>query len=272
MRCLILAIALLALGHDCARAAAAQNQKNNKNSQSTQQAKQELDAAKDKLKDANQDLNKAEKEVEKAEAAHRSAVAKIQKARQDALAEHGKKLGLPTAAAQHTAAQRAFDTAHAAFVKEVRTSADHQAAAKAAEEASARMQKLRDDSGLSTEKRQQVTAELAKILRRPVDLERERTETDSNLQQLRLKIGDAGKQVASIQGQAAKAAEDDSDVKAAVQAEREALEKLKTARAEVDKEKKDVAAAQKKATTEAQQLQKAQAQSASKNKKGKNDK
>ena len=87
MRPLILAAAILALGLDCAQAAAAQNQKNNKG-QTSQQAKQELDAAKDKLKDANQDLNKAEKDVDKAEAAHQSAQAKIQKARQAAIVEH----------------------------------------------------------------------------------------------------------------------------------------------------------------------------------------
>ena len=270
MRCLICLLVLAALWLGSAPAPA-QNQKNNK-SQTSQQAKQELDAAKDKLKDANQDLNKAEKEADKAESAHQSALGKIQKARQAALAEHGKKLGLPTAVAQHAAAQRAFDTAHAALVKEIRAGADHQAAAKGAEEASNRMQKLRDDTALSGEKKQQLTSELAKILRRPVELERERTETDSNLQQLRLKIAEAGKQVAAIQGQTAKAAEDDSDVKAAQQAERDTADKLKTARADVDKQKKDVAAAQKKAVTEAQQLQKAQSQTTAKNKKGKNDK
>lgn len=270
MRRLICFLTVVAFGHVSAFAAA-QNQKSNK-SQTSQQAKQELDAAKDKLKDASQDLNKAEKEADKAEAAHQSALAKIQKARQAALAEHGKKLGLPVAVAQHTAAQRAFDTAHAALVKEIRASTDHQAAAKAAEAASARMQQLRDDTVLSGEKKQQLTAELAKTLRRPAELERERAEADSNLQQLRLKIAEAGKQVAAIQGQTARAAEDDSDVKAAQQAERDAADKSKTARAEVDKQKKDVTAAQKKATTESQQFQKAQSQAQSKAKKGKNDK
>lgn len=257
---------VVALCHSSAFGAA-QSQKSK--SQTSQQAKQELDAAKDKLKDANQDLNKAEKEADKAEAAHQSALAKIQKVRQAAIAEHGKKLGLPTAAAQYGTAQRAFDAAHTSLVKEIRAGADYQAAAKAAEEASARMQKLRDDIEFSGEKRQQLTADLAKILRRPVELERGRTERDSNLQQLRLRIGEAGKQVTVIQGQVAKAAENDSDVKAAVQAERDAADKFKTARAEVDKQKKDVATAQKKATTEAQQFQKAQSETSAKNKKGK---
>lgn len=270
MRRLICFLAVVALGHVSAFAAA-QNQKTTK-AQTSQQAKQELDAAKDKLKDASQDLNKAEKEADRAESAHQSALTKIQKARQAALAEHGKKLGLPTAVAQHTVAQRAFDTAHTALVKEIRAGADHQAAAQAAEAASARMQQLREDTALTPEKRQQLTADLAKTLRRPSELERERTDADSNLQQLRLKIAEAGKQVAAIQGQAAKAAEDDSDVKAALQAERDASDKVKTARAEVEKQKKDVTAAQKKAATESQQFQKAQSQAQSKAKKGKNDK
>ena len=263
-----LVLAALSLGP---APAVAQNQKSAKN-QTSQQAKQELDAAKDKLKDANQDLNKAEKDAEKAESAHQSALGKIQKARQAALAEHGKKLGLPTALAQHAAAQRAFATAHAALVKEIRAGADHQAAAKAAEEASASMQKLRDDTALYSEKKLQLTSELAKILRRPVELERERTEADSNLQQLRFKIAEAGKQVVAIQGQTAKAAENDSDVKAAQQAERDTAGKLKSAHADVEKQKKDVAAAQKKAATESEQFQKAQSQTTAKNKKGKNDK
>ena len=269
MRQLIIAVAMLALGLDCARAAAAQNQKNSKG-QPSQQAKQELDAAKDKLKDANQDLSKAEKDMDKAESAHQSAQAKIQKARQAAIAAQGKKLGLPTATAQHTSAQRGFETAHSALVKEIRASTEHQAATKASAQASAQMQQLRDDPALPAERKQQFTAELAKTLRRPAELERERTEADANLQQLRLKLAETGKQVTAIQAQAAKAAEGDSDMQAAQQAERDAADKLKSARAEVDKHKKEVAAAQKKATTESQQYQKAQSQT--KIKPGKNDK
>lgn len=66
-------------------------------SNSTAQAKKELDEAKSKLKDENQDLDKAEKEADKAEAARKAAAAKVQQARQAALVEHGRKLGLPVA-------------------------------------------------------------------------------------------------------------------------------------------------------------------------------
>ena len=266
MRLLIFSSAFAGIILTCHPAAAAQNQKNSK-SQSSQQAKQELDAAKDKLKEANQDLNKAEKEVDKAEAAHLAAQGKIQKARQAALAEHGKKLGLPNALAQHASAQRAFDAAHTALVKEIRAGADHQAAAKAGEQASARLQQLRDDTALDAERKRGITSELAKTLRRPAEMERERTETDPNLQQLRLKMADAARQAAAVQGQAQKAAEEDGDVKAAQQSERDAADKLKAARAEADKQKKEAAAAQKKANTETQQFQKTQSQT--KNKKGK---
>ncbi|KAF0179647.1 MAG: hypothetical protein FD161_1264 [Limisphaerales bacterium] len=239
-------------------------------SASTQQAKQELDAAKDKLKDANQELNKAEKDFDKAKAAHDSAGAKIAKARAAAMAEHGKKLGLPTAIAQRDAAQRAIEAAQTALSKEIRAQADYQAAAKEAEKASGRLQAVRDDTSLSDEKKKLLTAELSKAIRRPAELERERIEADAGIQQLRGKATEAGKQVAVVQSQAQKAAEEDNDVKAAQQAERNAAEKVKTARAEVDKHKKEVATAQKKANTEAQQYQKAQNQA--KTKKGKNDK
>jgi chromosome segregation ATPase len=239
-------------------------------SASTQQAKQELDAAKDKLKDANQELTRAEKDFDKAKVAHDTAEAKIAKARAAAMAEHGKKLGLPTAIAQRDAASRAIEAAQTALSKGIRAQADYLAAAKEAEKASGRLQAVRDDTSLSDEKKKQLTAELSKAIRRPAELERERIEADANIQQLRLKAAEAGKQVAIVQSQAQKAAEEDSDVKAAQQAERAAADKVKDARAEVDKHKKEVASAQKKATTEAQQLQKAQTQA--KSKKGKNDK
>ena len=265
---LCVAVVAASLAFSCS-SSAAQNSKTKQN-QSTQQAKQEMDAAKDKLRDANQDLSKAEKEVEKAESAHQTSVAKIQKARQAAFAEHSKKLGLPTAIAQRDAASRAIEAAQTALSKEIRAQADHQAAAKDAEKASARLQEVRDDTTLADEKKRQLTADLSKTIRRPTELERERIEADANIQQLRLKAGEAGKQVATIQSQVQKAAEEDSDVKAAQQAERDSADKVKTARADVDKHKKEVAAAQKKATTEAQQYQKAQTQT--KTKKGKNDK
>lgn len=237
---------------------------------STQQAKQELDAAKDKLKDANQELAKAEKDFDKAKIAHDATEARVAKARAAAMAEHGKKLGLPTAIAQRDAAQRAIEAAQTALSKEIRAQADYLAAAKEAEKASGRLQAVRDDTSLSDEKKKLLTAELSKAIRRPAELERERIEADANILQLRGKAAEAGKQVTVVQSQAQKAAEEDSDVKAAQQAERDAADKVKTARAEVDKHKKEVASAQKKATTEAQQLQKAQTQA--KSKKGKNDK
>lgn len=243
---------------------------NKSKSASTQQAKQELDAAKDKLKDANQELNKAEKDFDKAKAAHDTAEAKIAKARTAALAEHGKKLGLPTAIAQRDAAQRAIEAAQTALSKEIRVQADYQAVAKEAEQASGRLQAVRDDTSLPDEKKRQLTADLSKTIRRPAELERERIEADAGIQQLRGKAAEAGKQVAVVQSQAQKAAEEDNDVKAAQQAERAAADKVKTARAEVDKHKKEVASAQKKANTAAQQYQKAQSQA--KTKKGKNDK
>lgn len=144
-----------------AASAPAQNPAKGKG-QSTQQAKQELDAAKDKLKDANADLNKAEKDLDKAKTAHTAAEAKIQKARAAAMAEHGKKLGLPTAIAQRDAALRSVEAAQTALSKEFRAQADYQAAAKEAEQASARLQSLRDDTALSAEKKQQLTAELSR--------------------------------------------------------------------------------------------------------------
>lgn len=252
-----------------AASAPAQSQ-NKAKSQSTQQAKQELDAAKDKLKDANADLNKAEKELDKAKAAHDAAGAKIAKARAGALAEHGKKLGLPTVIAQRDNAVRSVNAAQTALSTEFRTQADYQAAAKEAEQASVRLQSLRDDKSLSEEQQKQLTAELSKTIRRPAEMERERIETNAGIQALRTKAFEAGRQVAALQAQTQKAAEDDRDVKAAQKAERDAEEKVKTARAEIEKQKKEVVSAQKKATTEQQQMQKVQSQA--KTKKGKNDK
>jgi len=266
MRCLLILLAGVAFLVPAVSVPA----QNKSKSQSTQKAKQELDAAKDKLKDANQELTKAEKDFDKAKSAHNAAEARITKARAAALAEHGKKLGLPTAVAQRDAALRSIEAAQTALSKEIRAQADYQAAAKEAEQASTRLRSLRDDTTLSDDKKMQLTAELSKAIRRPTELERERIEADAGIRLLRAKAAEAGRQVAIVQAQAQQAAEADSDVKAAQQAERDAADKVKTARAEVDKHKKEVATAQKKATTEAQQLQKAQGQA--KTKKGKNDK
>lgn len=265
IRRLICFLTVLVLGQ-AAVFAAAPSSKNSK-AQTTQQAKQELDTAQAKLKEAQTDFSKAEKEAEKAEATHHAAAGKIQKARQAAFAEHAKKLGLPTALAEQAAAQRALTAAQTALSKELRSQADHQAAAAEAEQASARLQTARDDAKLSDEQRKQLTTDLSKAIRRPVELERERIEADPNLQQLRLKAGEAGKQAATIQAQAQKAAEDDSDVKAAQQAERDAADKVKPARAEVDKLKKDLATAQKKVATETQQYQQVQSKAQPKTKK-----
>ncbi len=239
--------------------------------QTPQQAKQELDTAKDKLKDANQDLGKAEKDMEKAEAAHQAAVAKIQKARQAAVVEHGKKLGLPIALGQRDAAQRAIEAAHTTLTKEIRGQPEHQAAVKEAEKASARLQQVREDATLNEEKKQQLSSELSKTIRRPAEIERERIEADANIQQLRLKAAEAGRQATIVLVQAQKAAEEDGDVKGALQAERDTADKVKSARADVEKHKKEVATAQAKVNSETQQYQKA-ASAAKTAKKGKNDK
>lgn len=253
-------------------AAVAQNQTKAKTPSPTQ-AKKELDEAKAKLKDENQDLDKAEKEADKAEAARKSAATKVQQARQAAVIEHGRKLGLPVATGRRDAASRALESAHNASARQVRASAEHQAAAKAADEAKTRLESVRDDAALSDEKKKQLTSDLSKIIRAPVELERERLEADPQLRDLRGKLAEANKELVVIQGQVQKAAEDDAGVKTALQHEREAVEKVKAARAEVEKHKKEVAAAQKKVATENQQLQSAQskAAAAAKSKKGKSD-
>lgn len=237
------------------------------------QAKKELDEAKAKLKDENLDLDKAMKEADKAEAARKSAVGKVQQARQAAVVEHGRKLGLPVATGKRDAASRALESAHAETARQVRASTEHQAAVKAAEKTKTRLESVRADAALSDEKKKQLISDLSKVIRAPVELERERLDADPQLRDLRGKLAEANKELVVIQGQVQKAAEDDAGVKAALQHEREAVEKAKAARAEVDKHKKEVAIAQKKVATENQQLQSAQskAAAATKGKKGKND-
>ncbi|MFA6546514.1 MAG: hypothetical protein WCS99_19010 [Limisphaerales bacterium] len=236
--------------------ASAQGQKG-KQSQSSQQARQELDAAKEKLAAAGKDLGKAERELDKAEAAHLAAQAKTQKARQAAFAEHGRKDRLPGAIAQRDAALRAVDAAQVALTKGIRAQSDHQAAVKEAGKASARLLEVREDSSLSDEKKKDLASDLSKTIRRPAEMEHERIDADPNILELRAKAAEAGRQLASVQARAQKEAEEDSDVKAAVKTEADAADKVKTARAEVARHKKDVASAQGKVTTETQQYQKA---------------
>lgn len=249
----------------------AQTQKS-KQSQTSQQAKQELDAAQKKLTDANRDLTKAEGDAQKADGIHQASLAKIQKARQAATTEHGKKLGLPAALAQRDAAQRAVDAAQKALSKEIRAQSDYQAAAKEAEKASTRLGEVREDTALADDKKKELTSELSKTIRRPTEIERERIEADANIKQLRTAAAEAGKQAGSILVEVQKAVELDADVKAALTAERDEADKAKKAHDEVDKHKKDIATAQKQVATETQQYQKAAAQSSKTTKKGKSTK
>ncbi len=262
-------LALLATGCllFCALPSADAQSQGKSKSVSPTQARKEFDDAKAKLKDENQDLDKAEREVDKAEAARKTAAAKVQQARQAALAEHGKKLGLPVALGQRDATARGLESAHAALSKQIHTTTEHQAAVKEAEQAKTRLATVREDPSLSDDKKKQLTTELSKTIRTPVELERERIEANPQIRDLRGKLAEANKQLAVIQGQVQKAVEEDAEVKSALQAERAAGEKAKTARAEVEKHKKEVAAAQKKVATENQQLQ--SAQSKAKNAKGK---
>lgn len=249
----------------------AQTQKS-KQAQTPQQAKQELDAAQKKVADANKELAKAEGDAQKADGAHQASLAKIQKARQTATSEQGKKLGLPSALAQRDAAQRAVDAAQKALSKEIRAQSDYLAAAKEAEKASARLGEVREDTALADDKKKDLTSELSKTIRRPTEIERERIEADANIKQLRTAAAEAGKQAASVQAEVQKAVEMDADVKAALTAERDEADKAKKAHDEVEKHKKDIAAAQKQVATETQQYQKAATQTSKTTKKGKSTK
>ncbi len=236
---------------------------------SPQQAKKELDAAKTKLKNENADLSKAEKEIDKAEAAHKTALAKLQQTRQQASVTHSQRLGLPAVLGQRDALNRELQGVYDAVLKKTRAASEHQAAVKEAEQAKARLAALSEDSAVSDDKKKELRSELSKTMRAPIELERERIEADAQVRDLRGKLGEANKQVAAIQTQVQKAVEEDNGVKTAIQAERDSVEATKTARADVAKQKADVAAAQKKAATESQQLKQAAAKTNAKKKKGK---
>lgn len=242
-----------------------------KQTQTPQQAKQELDAAQKKLTDSNRELTKVEGEAQKADASRQAALTKLQQARQTATVAVGGKLGLPAALAQRDAAVRAMDAAQKAISKETRAQSDYLDAAKESEKASARFKEVRDDTTLSDDKRKELIVELSKTIRRPVEIERERIEADAGLKQLRTAAAEAGKQAGAIQVEAQKAVEDDAGVKSAVQAERDDADKAKKAHDEVDKQRKAISAAQKQVATDTQQYQKATTTSAQA-KKGKNGK
>lgn len=246
--------------------ATAQAQATSKN-QPTTQAKKELDEAKAKLKDESHDLDKAEKEADKADAARKAAAAKVLHARQSAIAEHGKKLGLPIALGQRDAATRALASAHTTLAKQIRASTEHQSAVKEAEQAKTRLETVREDASVSDDKKKQLTTDLSKTIRAPVALEREQLDTNPQIRDLRAKLAEANKQAAIIQAQVQKAGEEAAGVKTALQHERESEEKAKTAHAEVDKHKREVTTAQKKVTNENQQLQSVQSKAAATKKK-----
>ncbi len=271
MRRSVLTAVIVAVGLALVSGPALAQTQAGRQAQSPQQAKQELDAAQKKLADANRELTKVEGEAQKADSAHQASLGKVQKARQTAAAVIGGKLGLPAALAQRDATLRAVDAAQKTLSKEVRAESSYLDAAKEAEKASARLKEVREDTALADDKKKELTADLSKAIRRPTEMERERIEADANLKQLRTAAAEAGRQAASIQAEVQKAVEEDSDVKAALQAERDDADKAKKARDDVDKHKKDIAAAQKQVAADAQQYQKA-ANSTAKAKKGKNGK
>ncbi len=252
MKILAKSFALAAICLACVAPPAIAQSSKGKQSQTPQQAKQELDAAQKKLAEANRELTKAEGEAQKADASYQASLAKVQKARQTATAAIGGKLGLPAALAQRDAALRAVDAAQKTLSKEIRAQSDYQEAAKEAEKANVRFGEVRDDTKLADDKRKELIVELSKTIRHPVEIERERIEADANIKQLRTAAAEAGKQAGAIQAEVQKAVEDDGDVKAALQAFRDETDKTKKAHDDVDKQKKDIAAAQKTVATDAQ--------------------
>lgn len=243
-----------------ARLEAAQTAAVRKAEAQTKDARKQLEEANDQAKQARQKLDASRKEFSQAQNAREGAAAKAQTSLQAAMREHGTKLGLPQALAEMQAAQREADGIKQLLVTALKGESSYQQATKAADEASGQLKAVRDDASLSADERQQKSSALSTVIRRPVEMQRERLGGDSSYQAALRKADEAKRKVQRLEQQAKKAAESDPEVQKAQAAAKQAQEELNRAEKEVGARQKELTAAQNKAAQEQKQLQQASAQ------------
>lgn len=250
--CLIL-LAALPLA---ARLEAAQSTRK-KDAAQVNQAKGQFEDANDQVKQAHQKLDASRKELAQAQNAQEASTAKAQKALQSAVREHGAKLGLPQAVADMQSAQREADSIKSLIVTALKGEADYQRAAKAAGEASDQLKAVRDDASLSADERQRKSSQLSAVIRRPIEMERERLSADASYQAALRKYNDARKKGQRLEQRAQKEAEADPDVQKAEADAKKAQDEAKKTQKDISQRQKELAAAQSKAAQEQKQYQQA---------------
>ena len=263
-------VTLLACFPIAARLDAAQTAAVRKAEAQAKDARKQLDDANDEVKAARQKLEASRMELNQAQSAQENKTAKVQKTLQAAVQEHGAKLGLSQVLAELQAAQREADGIKQLVVTALKGESGYQQAAKAADAASGELKAARDDGSLSAEERQQKSSALSAVIRRPVEMERQRLEGDTSYQAALRKYNDARQEIVRLEKRALKEAESDPEVQKAQAAAKQAQEELNKAEKEVGTRQKELTVAQNKAAQEQKQYQQAAAQEKREEAKAKN--
>ncbi|HEY6168948.1 MAG TPA: hypothetical protein VI454_12975 [Verrucomicrobiae bacterium] len=230
------------------------------NTPKTQDAKQQLDQAQSKLKDARSALDKAQKAFRQAETAQQATTAALAKARQSVYDRHAGKIGLTAASAERDAARTQVNAARKALQEDLKAQPDYQKAIRSADEAGARFGGLNDDASLSSERRQKLSVELAAVMRRPAEMERERESSDAGLQEAQARFRAADQQVSALQAHLQKEMDADPAVKDAQEKLKDAASQLAKARSSFNQSQQQFNSAQSAVNREQQQYQQAQNQ------------
>ena len=216
--------------------------------QRQQQDQKAIADAQKKLADDTKAIDQVQKDAQQA-------AALLQQARTKAFQDAATRLGLPKVQSELNAARGEADRLTKELTKAVKEQPDYLQAVKDADPAREKLNAVRDDKTLAEEERRRQTDELSKALRAPVEMIRTRLDTDSTLQAARKATSAAQVELTNLQRQAAMAVQQDAAVVAATKANQEATDKQTKAKADLDNQRKAVAAAQTKLVQDQQPVQ-----------------
>ena len=216
--------------------------------QRQQQDQKAIADAQKKLADDTKAIDQVQKDAQQA-------AALLQQARTKAFQDAATRLGLPKVQSELNAARGEADRLTKELTKAVKEQPDYLQAVKDADPAREKLSAVRDDKTLAEEERRRQTDELSKALRAPVEMIRTRLDTDSTLQAARKATSAAQVELTNLQRQAAMEVQQDAAVVAATKTNQEATDKQTKAKADLDNQRKAVAAAQTKLVQDQQPVQ-----------------
>lgn len=207
------------------------------------------------IADAQKKLADDTKAIDQVQKDAQQAAALLQQARNKAFQDAATRLGLPKVQSDLNAARGEADRLTKELTMAVKEQTEYQQAVKDADVAREKLNVVRDDKSLAEENRRKQTDELSKALRAPAEMIRTRLDTDSALQTARKAMSTAQGELTNLQRQAATEVQKDAAVVAATKTDQDATDKQTKAKADLDNQRKAVAAAQTKLVQDQQQAQ-----------------